>query len=64
VQHQFDLVKVGLDIGANQRPQFVPIGDAFIGSTSVQIVAVPKLMKLPTAGGSDVVRVGSIVVGA
>jgi hypothetical protein len=42
----------------------VPVGDALIGCTSVQIIAMPKLMKLPAAGGSDVVRVGSTVVGA
>jgi hypothetical protein len=30
----------------------------------VQIVALPKLMKLPATGGSDVVGIGSTVIGA
>ena len=52
-----------IDLRLNQWSQLVPVGDALIGCTSVQIVAMPKLMKLPAAGGSDVVRIGSTVVG-
>jgi len=64
LRDQLNLLFFGFDLRVNQWTQFVPVGDALIGRTSVQIIAMPKLMKLPAAGGSDVVRVGSTVIGA
>jgi len=64
LRDQFNLPLLGLDLRVNQRSQFVPVGDALIGRTSVQIVALPKLMKLSATGGSDVVGIGSAFIGA
>jgi hypothetical protein len=61
---QFNLQLLSLDLRVDQRSQFVPVGNALIVRTSVQIVAVPKMMKLSATGGSDVVSIGSTVIGA